>query len=205
MLNPFFSTNSFPELKLNMNHPQTIFQISRQIECFALLAHESSLEIVIVCIGTDRSTGDALGPLTGAKLQLLAQKHPVFGTLDDPVHATNLVTTLELIHEKIPHSFIIAVDACLGKLASVGSVTIGQGALKPGAAVSKELPSVGDAHITGIVNVGGFMEHLVLQSTRLSVVMKMADIIANGIALGLRKITPPPLYSNAYLAERQAR
>ncbi|MFP3381143.1 DUF1256 domain-containing protein, partial [Bacillus sp. SIMBA_069] len=53
------------------------------------------------------------------------------------------------------------------------------GALKPGAGVGKELPPIGDASITGVVNVGGFMEYFVLQNTRLSLVMKMATQIAD--------------------------
>ena len=61
------------------------------------------------------------------------------------------------------------------------SVQVGEGPVKPGAGVNKDLPSVGDAHITGIVNVSGFMEFMVLQNTRLSLVLKMAKTIANGI------------------------
>ena len=38
---------------------------------------------------------------------------------------------------------------------------------KPGAGVNKDLPPVGDLYITGVVNVGGFMDYLVLQNTRL--------------------------------------
>ncbi|MCL6574238.1 MAG: DUF1256 domain-containing protein, partial [Bacillus sp. (in: Bacteria)] len=45
----------------------------------------------------------------------------------------------------------------------------------------KDLPAVGDIHITGIVNVSGFMEFFVLQNTRLNLVMNMAKTIANGI------------------------
>ena len=76
---------------------------------------------------------------------------------------------------------IIAVDACLGHLHSVGSIQVGMGPLKPGAGVNKKLPEVGEVHITGIVNVAGFMEYFVLQNTRLSIVMKMADIISRSI------------------------
>ena len=72
---------------------------------------------------------------------------------------------------------------------SVGCVSLGKGSLKPGAAVHKDLPSVGDAYITGIVNVSGFMEHLVLQSTRLNLVMKMSDTIAHALSYGLRTYT----------------
>ena len=75
--------------------------------------------------------------------------------------------------------YIIAVDACLGKLESVGCVNIAEGSLKPGAAVNKNLPAIGDLSISGIVNVGGFMEYYVLQNTRLSLVMQMAEKIAS--------------------------
>ena len=49
------------------------------------------------------------------------------------------------------------------------------------AAMNKKLPAVGDLHIHGIVNLNGFMEFFVLQNTRLSLVMKMADVIAQSI------------------------
>lgn len=37
----------------------------------------------------------------------------------------------------------------------------------------------------GIVNVGGFMEYFVLQNTRLSLVMRMAHVIADGLRMGV--------------------
>lgn len=46
----------------------------------------------------------------------------------------------------------------------------------------KSLPEVGHAHIVGVVNVGGFMEYLVLQNTRLGIVWQMAQVIAAGVA-----------------------
>ncbi|WP_018131418.1 spore protease YyaC [Effusibacillus pohliae] len=140
--------------------------------------------IVILCIGTDRSTGDALGPLVGSRLQtiFMHEECPVYGTLEHPVHAVNLTETLASIKRLYPDPYLIAVDACLGQLSSVGMICIGEGPLKPGAGVNKNLPEVGDVHITGIVNVGGFMEYFVLQNTRLSVVMKMAECIAQTLA-----------------------
>ncbi|EIT86116.1 putative sporulation protein YyaC [Fictibacillus macauensis ZFHKF-1] len=138
--------------------------------------------IVVICIGTDRSTGDALGPLVGTKLKAnTAFPYPVYGTLDEPVHAVNLVEKLKMVEKKHPHAFVIGIDACLGKLNHVGMVSVGDGPVKPGAGVNKELPPVGDMHLTGIVNVSGFMEYFVLQNTRLSIVMKMAELIAQSL------------------------
>ncbi|WP_442597256.1 spore protease YyaC [Neobacillus sp. D3-1R] len=138
--------------------------------------------IVFVCIGTDRSTGDSLGPLVGT---LLEEKGPspfhVYGTLDEPIHAVNLEDKLKEIKQQHFYPFIIGIDACLGKLKSVGSIQLADGPVKPGAGVNKELPAVGDIHLTGIVNVSGFMEFFVLQNTRLNLVLKMAKTISEGI------------------------
>jgi len=139
-------------------------------------------ELVIFCIGTDRSTGDSLGPLVGSQLQkMYPSGMHVYGTIDEPVHAVNLAETIEKVETKHPKSLIIAVDACLGQFNSVGQIQVADGPLKPGAGVKKELPEIGTFHITGIVNIGGFMEYFVLQNTRLSIVMKMADMIAHSL------------------------
>lgn len=176
---------SSSELKFSVHQPQTINNIAVHVRTIMQRASHDGHELVIVCIGTDRSTGDSLGPLVGSKMQSMNTHPYIFGTLDDPVHATNLNDVLQKINSSIVNPYILAVDACLGKLESVGCVSIGLGPVKPGAAVNKDLPPVGNAFITGIVNVGGFMEHLVLQSTRLNLVMKMADTIASGVTSAL--------------------
>ncbi|MGE5415688.1 MAG: spore protease YyaC [Acidobacteriota bacterium] len=139
-------------------------------------------EKVILCIGTDRSTGDCLGPLVGTRLK--SYRHngfDIYGTLSEPIHAVNLVTTIAEIETRHKSPFIVAVDACLGGPERVGYINVRQGAIHPGTALKKSLPPVGDVHISGIVNVGGFMEHVVLQNTRLNLVFEMANSIAKGL------------------------
>ena len=138
--------------------------------------------LIVVGIGTDRSTGDALGPIIGTLLQ--NKKSPalcVYGTLEQPVHAINLHEVTAPLGAKHGNSFVLAVDACLGKSEHIGIITVGQGSLRPGAGVNKALTAVGDAYITGVVNVGGFMEYFVLQNTRLYLVYRLAETIADGI------------------------
>ena len=148
----------------------------------ALLPTVTGRPIVFVCIGTDRSTGDSLGPLIGTFLkEKNISPFNVYGTLEDPIHAINLEEKLADIKKKHYNPFIIGIDACLGRLKSVGSIQVGSGPVKPGAGVNKVLPEVGDIHITGIVNVSGFMEFFVLQNTRLNLVLNMAKTIADGI------------------------
>lgn len=150
------------------------------------LIPKSAKEIVVVCIGTDRSTGDSFGPLVGLHLSKKKFQHVnIYGTIHDPVHALNLKESVEKIELAHPNAFVIAIDACLGKSSSIGFVNAEKGASKPGAALNKELPSVGDMHIHGIVNLNGFMEFFVLQNTRLSLVMNMADMTASALSLSL--------------------
>ncbi|MDR3560986.1 MAG: spore protease YyaC [Negativicutes bacterium] len=186
MLNSLRNNTSVAlEHKFNIHQPESSAAIADALLSIIRASGVCGKDIIVLCIGTDRSTGDALGPLTGSKLQSLRFHPHIFGTLENPVHATNLTDTLNSIQQSFRHPFIIAVDACLGRLENVGYVSLGHGPLKPGAGVNKDLPHVGDAYITGIVNVAGFMEHLVLQSTRLSLVVKMADAIASGLAYSL--------------------
>ncbi|MFB5190903.1 spore protease YyaC [Alicyclobacillus fastidiosus] len=147
-------------------------------------------QILVVCVGTDRSTGDAFGPIIGSRMRTQARIPgvEVLGTLDEPVHAVNLGYTLERIQERYKEApFIIAMDACLGKFDHVGHITVEQGPLRPGAGVKKSLPEFGDLTVTGIVNVSGFMEYFVLQNTRLGIVMKMCDIVVQSLHNSLQK------------------
>lgn len=144
---------------------------------------------VILCIGTDRSTGDSLGPLVGTFLaEQAGLPAQVFGTLDTPVHAANLQEVVDWLKVKYEVPLVVAVDACLGRLDSVGTITVGEGPLRPGAGVNKSLPAVGNIHVTGVVNVGGFMEYFVLQNTRLNLVMKMARATASGLAEAVHRL-----------------
>lgn len=139
-------------------------------------------ELVFLCIGTDRVTGDCLGPYVGHQLSRFEmQRTFVYGTLSHPVHALNLPSVIRFIEQAHPDALVIAIDASLGQKKHLGYVTIGDGALYPGAGVQKDLPPVGDIHITGIVNISGILEHLTLQTTRLSTVIAMADVITQGI------------------------
>ncbi len=139
-------------------------------------------QLIILCIGSDRSTGDSLGPLVGSVLQEFPLHNiTVLGTLSQPVHALNLPDTRELLSNHYKTAAILAIDACLGQKSKVGCLEIGKGSIYPGAAVKKSIPPIGDLFITGIVNVGGYMEPLILQNTRLGIVFPLAKFIGLGV------------------------
>ncbi len=141
--------------------------------------------LVLLCIGTDRATGDCLGPLLGYKLRAISGNIPIFGDLEHPVHAKNLCRTMEEIYRLYDNPFIIAIDASLGIEKHVGYYTLSTGPLLPGAGAGKDLPPVGHLCITGIVDYTDSLRQMQLQTTRLQLVMALADNILVGIHRGL--------------------
>ncbi|NLY85429.1 MAG: spore protease YyaC [Tissierellia bacterium] len=181
--------NLFPRCNyVDSNSPFAISLFSDLIYKYLSREVSGGEDLIILCIGTDRSTGDSLGPLVGHKLLPLIKSYKdiaLFGTLENPVHAKNLESTIEKIYADFKSPFIIAVDSSLGNYNRIGYISIKNTPLKPGSGVNKILPAVGDISITGVVNVGGMMEFMVLQNTRLSIVMNMADIITKSLYLSL--------------------
>ncbi|MFC0906265.1 spore protease YyaC [Clostridium sp. MT-14] len=161
---------------------------------------KSGRTIIILCIGTDRSTGDSLGPIVGYKLKLLMKnKVELYGNLQYPVHAKNITDVINEINSKYNNPFIIAIDACLGAIQNVGKIIIETKPLHPGSAMNKSLPQVGDLSITGIVNICGTMEFMVLQNTRLFTVMQLADTISRGIYHSMLKTVGVENSNNVFI------
>lgn len=125
-----------------------IQEITYKLECF----FEQKRKIVILCIGTDCSTGDAFGPIVGSLLKKNHFHFPVYGTIENPVDALNLNETILFIQQKYNNPFILTIDASLGKKAQIGSLYFKMGSMIPGKAASKKLPKVGDAQLCAVVN-----------------------------------------------------
>ncbi|NLM45759.1 MAG: spore protease YyaC [Firmicutes bacterium] len=186
---------NLPAYRIDTGDLQAVRKIKGALlNLLALTFRPETEQLIILCIGTDRSTGDALGPLAGSRLKLLRPRNAIiFGTLEEPVHAVNLAETSATIRACHPSPYIIAIDACLGKTESVGCVDIGAGPALPGAGVNKALPAVGNVYINGVVNVGGFLEYFVLQNTRLSLVVRMAETISRGLYFALQNLPGPEI------------
>ncbi len=145
-------------------------------------ASKENKEVIFLCVGSDRSVGDSLGPLVGTMLKENSVPYQVYGTLEEPVHAFNLGNTLKMINRQFREPFIIGIDAGLGQKERVGAVLLKEGPLLPGQALHKVLPAVGNYHITGVVN---YLDPLpatqFLNDTRLHTVMKLAKTIVQVI------------------------
>lgn len=164
-------------------HSQTCDSMCRHLDILLKKYTSPGQPVVVICIGSDRSTGDSLGPLIGYKLSKFNFENVhIYGCLQTPIHAANLCSSLEHIKKEYPSAFIIALDASLGRKEHIGYITIGTGPLKPGLGVKKKLPEVGNIHITGIVNTSGLVDHVLLQTTRLATIMTLADVITAALA-----------------------
>ena len=167
-------------LKVNINKPKA----SQLIQNIIYKQIRNQENIYIVCVGTDRSTGDSFAPFVGTYLEKNNIKN-VIGTIDNPCHASNLN---EKLYEIPDNAYIIALDACLGKVESLEDISVIKGQLEPGKGVNKKLTSFGDLTITYNVNISGHMEYKVLQNTRLSRVIKGAKVCSNAIIEAVKYI-----------------
>lgn len=176
-------------LYYNTKQLSSSYEFGRQLFQMISSEKQSNQPLVFLCIGSDRATGDSLGPIIGQKLsQRRLSSIYIYGTLENPVHAKNLEDVIQNIYTTFSNPYIVAIDACLGKASHIGYFTLDQGALKPGAGVGKNLPHIGNLYITGIVNLSGFLENSLLQTTRLYTVMSLADHICTGIFYCLTRL-----------------
>lgn len=138
---------------------------------------------VILCIGSDLSIGDSMGPLCGT--MLCTDKNPeifVYGTLQKTVTAKEIRFMNSFLKETHPNSPVIAVDAAVGAAGDIGLIKVTSGGIKPGAGANKKLEKVGDIGILGIIAEKSVFNYSLLNLTRLNLVWSMADIIARALS-----------------------
>lgn len=132
---------------------------------------------IIVCIGTDRCIGDCLGPVVGSMLKLKRFPLPVYGTIEEPIHALNIDKKLDEIEKLNPGKNIIGIDACLGDKKNIGEIQVRDYAVHPGKGVGKSLPDVGRTSIIGIVDSNDNKEIFNSNNIRLDIIIKMSTVI----------------------------
>jgi len=138
--------------------------------------------VVVICIGTDANIADSLGPLVGTMLVEGGSSLPVYGTLNQPIHARNLMAKVQAIKQSYPGFMEMAIDASAGKKEELGIIEVKNGGVYPGKALQKRLPQVGHISIVGKVGVvQGIRNYGHLTEGRLGMVYRMAQVIARGI------------------------
>ncbi|WP_413299472.1 spore protease YyaC [Bacillus sp. 1P10SD] len=150
------------------------------------LIPEGTQHVLVACIGSNRISGDSLGPFVGTLLNNSYSNHlSVIGNLQNPLDAATLIP--ELSRFVIPqNSFVIAVDSVIGSVDFVHTIIVREGLLQPGAGLDKTLPPMGDCSIMGVtIDRESAIEDSLIY-TNLHIVYKMATNIAKGISLAVR-------------------
>lgn len=140
-------------------------------------------DYVVLCIGSSDVVSDSLGPQIGSLLTSRpGTRVMIYGTNDVNVNAGNLSTALDFVRDMHPDKKIFVVDAAVGDSTEVGCVQLIEGGIVPGAATNRVLPRVGDISLIGVVSMRGAKNFYASHFDRVSLVKKMAEVIANSIA-----------------------
>lgn len=144
-------------------------------------------ELIFLCIGTDRITGDCFGPLVGYKLKCLFRDEEnikVIGSLDDIICSHNILNVINDINNKYETPFLIAIDAALSNKSNIGKIVVSGNSMNIGSGITKNNIYVGDMSIKGVVSrdlKNPKYNFKLLQNIPLNLIMNMADSVAQGI------------------------
>lgn len=132
-------------------------------------------QLLFLCIGTDRSSGDSFGPLTGTLLKE-AGFDGVIGDLERPCDAETWGERMKELERLCASGkrMVVALDAGLGTEHNSGMFVIRRGPLEAGRSMKLGLPPVGMYSIAAIVNSNRANPYTVLQTTPLGRVLTMS-------------------------------
>lgn len=176
-------------LRIAYTHAHARLYIMQKITKICHKAIEDGYShIIFLCVGTDRMTGDALGPVTGEKIRsFIRGNFFVYGTLELPIHAKNVEKKMNDIYNTFSRPYIIVLDACFGEVSQIGDIVMGEGGICIGRITQKKGIQVGNAYILGVVDGGGGNLIDRLYNTRLFYVMRLSNILAEGIQCSIEK------------------
>ena len=164
-------------LEVSIHNPQ-----DKQKVVDLLKSKTQSSRPVYMCIGTEKVFSDSLGPRVGTLLnENMLFPAFVYGLCEQNITAENLLYSYNFIKALHPESKIVVIDAAVGSKEQIGNVQVCDGGIMPGAATNKNLPSVGDVGIVGIVADKGMSDFYTLNSEKDRLVGQIAQFIADAI------------------------
>ena len=124
-------------ISINSYFPNAYIEVEKYLSNNLKNIINSKRAIIFLCIGTDRSSGDSLGPLIGYKLKSIKNsKFYIYGSLENPIHSLNIEQIIEKIYASFKDPFIIAIDASLGDAKNVGKTSFTASKVKSFGALS---------------------------------------------------------------------
>ena len=152
---------------------------------------------VVLCIGSDKVTGDILGPEAGRRLiEEYGIRAYVYGVTGRSVNGANIDKYDGFIREMHADSPIIAVDACLGAKAEIGNIKISGKGIGAGLAVRKSEKRYGDIGVVGIVAENSEDNVMQLISAEYDKVKDLSARVAEYVASNLVSLTAKAFLRN---------
>lgn len=143
---------------------------------------------IFLCVGSDKVIGDCFGPIVGQNLEEKFKNTfnniKIIGTLEKPISAINIEEEITKIYKLYENPCIIAIDSALSKEKDVGKIIVSNEKLHFAKSVRSKGIQAGDISIKGIVARDYKISRYnfnALQNTSLSVVIKLANIVSDGI------------------------
>ena len=142
---------------------------------------------VYMCIGTEKVFSDSLGPRVGTLLnENMLYPAFVYGLSEQNITAENLLYCYSFIRAMHPDSKIVVIDAAVGSAEQIGKIQVSDNGIMPGAATNKNLPSVGDFSIIGIVADRSMSDFYTLNSEKDKLVGQVARFIVEAILVAIK-------------------
>ncbi len=151
--------------------------------------NQNEMEIVFLCIGTDRMIGDCLGPLVGTGLQEKMAPYnisniTIYGTLKENLCYTNIKDALKIIEKNHKNSCVIAIDAALSQEENIGKIFVKKEKIHLGKGLYKSKIEVGNISIRAVVGKNYKLSKYnfaSLQNVSLNEVIRLSEILVDGI------------------------
>ncbi|MBO5182911.1 MAG: DUF1256 domain-containing protein [Bacilli bacterium] len=123
-------------------------------EIAKLIKRKDYDKIMIVCIGTSKVIFDSYGPIVGSILSraLFPFDVRVYGTIEKPINGLNIESFILKNASEFNKNLVIAVDSMFSKYETNKSIYVSNRGLKPGSALGKSFPTIGEFSIGGIVS-----------------------------------------------------
>lgn len=142
---------------------------------------------VIICVGTDLTIGDSLGPIVGTMISDKFSQTYIYGKLGSPVTAKDIKPLKDFILKVHKNAKTLVIDAAIGNTGDVGYLKMSSAPIRPGLGANKLLPEIGNVNLIGIVAEKSAANYSFLNLTRLSPIYKMAQAISDGVVGYLEK------------------
>lgn len=166
-------------IEVSINNPKDKERLAGAIQ-----SKTSNARPIFMCIGTEKVFSDSLGPRVGTLLnRYMSSPAFIYGLCEQNITAENLLYSYNFIKAMHPNNQIVVIDAAVGATEQIGKIQLCEGGIMPGAATNKNLPSVGDIGIVGIVAEKGMADFYTLNSSKDKLVGKVAEFIAEAILM----------------------